>query len=76
MVKGHVFSLGFKVWGKIVRVWKHFVDKLQFILPLHMKSIKRVNLWWGSNFKGSEYDTSLLRVQELHAARLQQVGDL
>lgn len=76
MVKGHVFSLGSKVWGQIMRVWKHFVDKLQFILPLHVESIERVNLWWGSNFRGSEYGTSILCAQELHVARLEQVGDL
>jgi hypothetical protein len=41
-----------------------------------VESIKRVNLWWGSNFRGLEYGTSILHAQELHVAKLQQVGDL
>ncbi len=61
------------VWGGTKKIIRS-VDKLQFILPLHVESIKRVNLWWGSNFKGLEYGTSILCAQELHAAWRQQVG--
>jgi hypothetical protein len=41
-----------------------------------MESIKRVNLWYSSNFRGSKYGTSILEDQKLHATRLWQVGDL
>jgi hypothetical protein len=51
MVKGHVSSLGSKALGKIMKAWKCFVNKLQLILALHVESIKRVNLWQGSNLR-------------------------
>jgi hypothetical protein len=59
-----------------MRTWKHFVNKLLFILPLWVESIKRVGLWWGSDFRGSKYGTSILRAQKLHTIGLQQVRDL
>ncbi len=39
-------------------------------------SIKNVNLWWGTSFKGGEFGLSILRAQEIDHAKLRKIGDL
>jgi len=59
-----------------MKVWKHFVNKFLFIFHLWVKSIQRVSLQWGSNFRGSKYGASIFHAQELNAVGLQQIGNL
>jgi len=59
-----------------MKVWKRFVNKFLFILHLWVKSIQRVSLLWGFNFRGSKYGASISRAQELNAVGLQQIGNL
>jgi hypothetical protein len=39
-------------------------------------SIKNVNLWWGTSFKGGEFRLSILRAQEIDHAKLRTIGNL
>jgi hypothetical protein len=52
------------------------VKKLYFSPSQVAKAIKRVNIWWGFNFKGLEFELSLPRVQELYKSGLRTLMDL
>jgi hypothetical protein len=52
------------------------VEKLNFF-PLQVaNAIKRISIWWGSNFRGLEFGLSIPRTQKLYKSKLYTLRDL
>ncbi len=52
------------------------VEKVDFS-PLQVaKAIKRISIWWGSNFRGLEFGLSIPRAQKLYKSNLCILRDL
>jgi hypothetical protein len=75
LVRNHSPSPRSKVWGKISKAWKRMVEKLDFSPPQVVEAIKRVSIWWGSNFNTLEFGLSILRVQKLYKFGLHTLRD-
>jgi hypothetical protein len=52
------------------------VEKLNFFPRQVAKAIKRISIWWGSNFKELEFGLSIPRAQKLHKSKLYTLRDL
>ncbi len=75
-VENHNPFPGSKVGGKTSKAWKWMVEMLDFSPPQVAKAIKRISIWWGSNFTGLKFGLSIPKAQKLYKSNLHTLRDL
>lgn len=59
-----------------MKSWKFMVKRVSECFPQLLEEIKNVNIWWAIQFRGQEFDISILRATKLHRNDLSKITDL